>query len=118
MVGDHSVGGRGEGGRALSPGAEPCDFAVEGGLEARLLLVADERKDGAGHDGDVSAADDFEHAEGVLHFLIAPRVAGDDGDAEHVDVGRLQKDHHRHLVGAAGAGAVLVDEDEALLCDG
>ncbi len=113
-----SVSGRGEGGRALSPGAEPADFAVEGGLEARLLLVADEREDGAGHDRDIGAADHLEHAEGVLHFFIAPCVAGDHGDAEHVDVGRLQEDHHRHLVRAAGAGAVLIDENEALLRDG
>jgi hypothetical protein len=47
-------------------------------------------------------------------LFVAPGVAGDHGDAEDLDLGGLQEDHHRHLVGAAGAGAVLIDEDEAL----
>jgi hypothetical protein len=102
----------------LSPGSEPAHFAVEGGRKQSLLFGADQRKDGPGNDRDIGAADEFEHAEGVLGLLIAPGVAGDHGDAEHLDVGRLQEDHHRHLVGAAGAGAVLIDQDETLLRTG
>ena len=37
-------------------------LAVKCGLETRLLLIADEREDGSGHDGDVGAANDFERA--------------------------------------------------------
>ena len=49
----------------------------------------------------------------MLGFFVAPGVAGDHGDAEDLNLRGLEESHHGHLVGAAGAGAVLVDEDEA-----
>ena len=75
---------------------------------------AEEGEDGAGDDGDVGAVDEFEHAEGVGDFFGLPGVARDHGDAEDFYLGGLEQEDHGHLVGAGGAGAVLVDEDEAL----
>jgi len=79
-----------------------------------LGFSADEGEDGAGDYGDVGAVDEFEHSQGVLDLFRLPRVAADHGDAEDADLRGLEQDHHGHLVGAAGAGAVLIDEDEAL----
>jgi hypothetical protein len=108
MVGLH-VGVVGE----RAPGSVPGEGADERALEEGLLLGADEGENGSGDDGDIGAVDEFEHAQGVLDLLRLPRVAGDHGDAEDFDGGGLEQDHHGHLVGAGGAGAVLIDEDEA-----
>ncbi len=83
--------------------------------EPGLLLRAHQGKDSAGNHRHVGSADELEHAQRVLHFLIAPGVAGHHGDAEDLDIRRLQQDHQRHLVRSAGTGAVLVDQDHALL---
>ena len=64
--------------------------------------------------------DKLEHAQRVLHLFGFPRVAADHGDAEDVGLWGLEQHHHRHLVGAAGAGAVLIDDDHApglCVCD-
>ena len=98
-----------------APGAQPGHFAVERRLQARLLLGADQRKHCASRHGHVGVAGELQHAQGVQSFFVAPRVAGHHGDAQDLHVGRLQQRQHRHLVRAAGAGAVLIDEDEALL---
>jgi len=111
-----AAGVRGE----IAPRSVPGAGTVDGFFLVGFGLRADEREDGSGDDGDVGAVDELEHAEGVLDFLWLPGVAADHRDAEDFDLGGLQQDHHGHLVGAAGAGAVLVDEDEALgvgLCD-
>jgi len=76
-----------------------------------FVVGADQREDGSGDYADVSAADDFEEAEGAGDFLVAPLVAGDDGDAEDLDFGRLEEDEKGLHVAAAGPGAVLVDDD-------
>ena len=78
-----------------------------------LGLGAEEGEDGAGDYGDVGAVDELEHTQGVGDFFGLPRVAADHGDAEDADLRGLEEDHHGHLVGAAGAGAVLIDEDQA-----
>ena len=57
--------------------------------------------------------DQFEHAQGVLHLFRLPRIAADHRDAEHLGLRGLQQHHHRHLVGAAGPGAVLIDDHHA-----
>ena len=80
-----------------------------------FLLVADEREDGAASDGNVRVAGELEHAESVEGLFIAPGVAGDDGDAEDLDLGGLEQGEDGHLIGTAGAGAVLIHKDEALL---
>ena len=46
-------------------------------------------------------------------FFIAPSVTGGDGDAENIGVGRLHEGEDGLRVGAAGAGAVLVDDNFA-----
>jgi len=74
---------------------------------------ADEGEDGSGDDGDIGAADDFDEAEGAGDFFVAPLVAGDDGDTEDFDLGGLEEDEEGLHVAAAGAGAVLVDDDLA-----
>ena len=108
-LGGASIGG------AIAKGSEPGNGAEELEVLGGLGLRADERKDGTRDDGDVGAVDEFEHAQGVADLFGLPCVAGDHGDAEDLRFGRLQENHHSHLVRAAGAGAVLVDEDEALL---
>jgi len=60
-------------------------------------------------------AGQLEHAQGVLRLLIAPCVAGDHGDAEHLHIRGLEQRQNGHLVRAAGPGAVLIDEHKALL---
>jgi hypothetical protein len=50
----------------------------------------------------------------VLDFFVAPGVTGDYGDAEDVGIGRLHERKDGLRVGAAGAGAVLVDDNFAL----
>ena len=57
----------------------------------------------------------LQHAQGVQRLFVAPRVAGHDGDSEHLHVRRLKQRQHRHLIGAAGTGAILIDQDQALL---
>jgi hypothetical protein len=84
-----------------------------------FVVGADQRKDSSGGYGDVGAADDFEEAEGAGDFLVAPLVAGDYCDAEDFDLWRLEEDEKGLHVAAAGAGAVLVDDDFAAgLCGG
>jgi hypothetical protein len=58
--------------------------------------------------------DELQHAEGVGDLFGLPGVAGDHGDAEDAALGRLEEDHHGHLVRAARPGAVLIDENQAL----
>jgi hypothetical protein len=49
----------------------------------------------------------------VQDFFIAPSVTGNDGDAEDFGIGRLHEREDGLGVGAAGAGAVLVDDNFA-----
>jgi hypothetical protein len=79
----------------------------------RFVVRADEREDGAWEDGDVGASDDFEEAEGAGEFFVAPLVAGDNSDAKDFDFGGLEEDEESLHIAAAGAGAVLVDDDFA-----
>ena len=101
-------------GGEISPGAVPGERSGDGLLGIGFGFGAEEGEDGAGDDGDVGAMDELEHAQGVLDLFGLPGVAADHGDAEDLYLGGLEEDHHGHLVGAAGAGAVLVDEDETL----
>ncbi len=57
-------------------------------LPARdVLFTVDKGKDGARNNGNVGAADDLEKSQCVLHFFVAPGVAGKDGNAEDVGLG-------------------------------
>ena len=95
------------------PGALISDLAVER-LPARdEFLAVDEREGGAGDDGNVGASDNFEQAQSVQDFFVAPGIARDDGDAEDFGVRRLHDGEDGLHVRAAGAGAILVDDDFA-----
>ncbi len=51
----------------------------------------------------------------MLNFSVPPSVAGDNGYAQKIDVGRLQEDEQRRHVGTAGSGGILVCNHQALL---
>ncbi len=101
----------------MAMGEIPCalidDFAVERFPLGDVLLGTDERKDGAGNDRDIRAADDFHQAKGVLNFFVAPGVAGEHGDAEDIGFWRIYERENRLQIGAAGASGVLIDDDFA-----
>ena len=69
----------------------------------------DQREHGAGNHGDVGASHDFEQAQCVRHFFVAPLISANHSDAQDLDLRRL--DHHRHglQVAAAGTGTILID---------
>ena len=69
----------------------------------------DERAVGARVDGHVHAAQ-LGHVEGVLHGEVEGHVAGDDPDADDVDVGVTQRHHEGDGVVTGGVG---VDEERA-----
>ena len=58
---------------------------------------------------------DLQHAQDVLGFFLHPLVAADGGDAENIELVRLQEDEEGLLVARAGAAGVLVDDDFDLL---
>ena len=47
----------------------------------------------------------------MLGFFFHPLVAADGGDAEDIELVRLQEDEDGLLVAGAGAAGVLVDDD-------
>ena len=98
---------------AVVPGAGEGDFAVTLLPHLGFCASANQRETGAGHDGDIGAAHDFEQAQGVRYFFIPPRVSADDRDAEDVDLRGLDQKRERLHIAAAGAGAVFVDDDFA-----
>jgi len=100
--------------QARRPRTEPSKRAVLPLPEFGLILAADEGIFGAGYDGDVGAADKFEHAQRVGQLGFEPGIASQDGDAEHVALLGLDQQQHRLLVGACGSGGVLIDDDLAL----
>ena len=80
-------------------------------------MRADQRILRSRHYRNIGSTDEFEHAQSVRHFGFEPRVAGHDGDAENIRLRRLDQQQHRLLVGSAGAGGVLIDDDLAFfLC--
>lgn len=95
------------------PSALVDDFAVERFPVRDELRGIVEREDGAGDDGNVGASDDFEHAESVGDFFVAPAVSGDDGDAEDLGLRGLDEGEDGLLVGGGGAAGVLVNDDFA-----
>jgi len=97
----------------LVPSALVADFPIEFFPPDDFFFGIDEREDSAGVDLDVGMPGKFEHAERVGDFFVAPLIAGDDGDAENVDVGRLQEQKHRLLVGGGGATSILIEDDLA-----
>ena len=70
-------------------------------------------KRGAGHDRNIGAAHDFEQAQGVRYFFIAPRSPLTTVMPSTSTCGDWISSSERLHVAAAGAGAVFVDDDFA-----
>src|SRR5580700_7715821 len=81
--------------------------------ELRFRAGANEREFGAAEDRNVRAPDDFEQAQGVRQFLIAPLVPARYGNAQHFHLRRLNHGQQRLHIAAARPGAVFVDDDFA-----
>src|ERR1700722_104456 len=95
----------------IVPRALIDELAVER-LPARdKFLAVNQRKSGAGNYRNVGAADNFEQAQSVLDFFVAPRVPGDDGNAENVGLGRLDQRQDGLRASPAGAVAIFVNYD-------
>jgi len=93
----------------LIPSALIDNLAVELLPAGDFFFGIDEGKDGAGINLDVGVTSEFEHAESVGDFFVAPLVARDDGNAKDVDVGGLQEEEHGLLVCGGGATSVLIE---------
>ena len=102
---------------SVAPGEVPRTLvkhlAVERFPLRDVFLRVDERKNRAGNNRDIGAADDLEQAQGVLHLLVAPGVTGKHGDTQDVRFRRIDQGENGLHVGATGAGAVLIDDDLA-----
>ena len=101
--------------RALVPRAQVSLLAVERFGQPRLFLCPDEGKDRSARHGYVGVAGQLQHAQCMQRLLVAPGIAGDDGDAENCHVRSLKQRHDRHLIGAARTGAVLIDKHQPVL---
>ena len=66
--------------------------AVEFLPALNLFLVVDQRKNRARIDLDSGVPREFQHAQRVRNFFVAPLIAADDGDAQSLNLRRLQ--HH------------------------
>ena len=101
-------------GELLAPRPEPGHTAHQRPRQAGFLFGSHQGKHRSQRNRHVAAADQFQHAQGVPRLIIAPGVSRDHGDAEHLDLRGLQQHHHRHLVRTTRAGAVLIDQHQAL----
>jgi hypothetical protein len=77
----------------------------------RLPRRVEQRHHGARIDGHLGALGDLEEPQCVADFFVAPAVAARHGDAEHVDILRLQQQQDRLEIGARRAEGILVDDD-------
>ena len=93
------------------PRALVDNFSVTLFPKRRFLFAVHKREFSTGEHGNVRAANDFEQPQRVRDFLVAPGVAGDDRDAEDFRVRRIDQREQRLHVAAAGAGAILVEDD-------
>ncbi len=71
---------------AIVPGAGKGHFAVTLLPELGFFAPAHQREDSSRHHRNIGAADDFEQAQGVRHFFVAPLVSADDRDAQHFNL--------------------------------
>ncbi len=85
-------------GRLLPHAPSHDDLAVERFAKLRLLLCAHQRENRALGQRNVRVAGQLQHAQGMQRLFIAPGVAGDHRDAQHLNLRRLQQRQHCHLV--------------------
>ena len=93
------------------PASLVFELAVERFPALGFFLGIEQGKLGALDDRDVGAAGNFYQTQDVLGLFLHPLVAADGGDAEDVELFRLQEDQDGLLVAGAGAAGVLVDDD-------
>ena len=98
-------------GRGGAAGEREPDVAHPvGAVDVLAGLEGDEERDvGAGVDRDVDTTQ-LGHVEGVLYGEVEGHVAGDDPDADDVDVGVTQRHHEGDGVVTGGVG---VDEERS-----
>jgi len=89
------------------------DLAVKRFPPGDVFLAVHQGKSRTRNDGNIGAADNFEEAQSVQDFFVAPGVTGGDGDAEDIGVGRLHEGEDGLRVGTAGAGAIFIDDNFA-----
>ena len=99
----------------LVPGALVTHGSVEFLPALDLFLAVDQWKHGAWIDLDVRVPGQFQHAQRVRHFFIAPLVAADDGDTQRLNLRRLQHHQHGLLVGRRRAARILIENHFARL---
>src|SRR6266446_2600732 len=96
-----------------SPRSQPGYGAIMLLPEFRLFLRSYQRILSSRHNRNVSASDQFEHAQSVSDFRLEPLIPSDHGDAQDFRLRRLNQQQCRLQVGAGGSGGVLIDDDLA-----
>src|ERR1700730_8847395 len=87
---------------ALVPRARVGYFSIALLPELSLVATADQGKRSAGHNRNVGTADDFEQAERMRDFFIAPLVSADHCGSQHLNLWRLNHYQKRLQIAAAG----------------
>jgi len=77
----------------------------------RIRLSPHQRILCAGHDRDIGASNEFEHAQGMRHFLMQPLIARHDRNSQHFSPWRLDQEQHRLLISSRRPGCILIDND-------
>src|ERR1700693_5236322 len=95
----------------IVPRALIDELAVEHFPARDEFPAVHQRKRRARNYRNVCSADDFEQAQSVLDFFVAPRVSSDDRNAETVGLGRLDQREDRLRASPAGAVAIFVNYD-------
>src|SRR5579862_3028290 len=95
----------------IVPRALIDELAVERFPARDEFLAVHQWKCRAGNHRNVRAADNFEQAQSVLDFFVAPGVSGDNSDAENVGFGRLDQREYGLRASPARAVAIFVNYD-------
>src|SRR5580658_7134674 len=96
-----------------SPRSQPRYLAVFLFPSFRLLFSSYKWILRSRHDRNIRSSDDFEHPQGVRHFLVEPLIARNHRDAQNFSLWRLDQEEHRLLVRSRGSGGVLINDDLA-----
>jgi hypothetical protein len=103
----------------IAPAALVAELPVESFPALGLFLGIQQRELRALHDGNVSAARDFKQPQRALRFFLYPLIAAYGGDAQNVELVRLEKNQYGLHVGCRWTARVLIDDDlDSLRCQG
>ena len=97
--------------KAIGPRALVFKFAVHGLPTLALFLGVEEGELCSFVHRDIGAAGDLQESQDVLRLFLHPLIAADGGDAEDVELLRLQEYENGLLVAGSGAAGVLIDDD-------